>query len=219
MTDRKHNIFVGRIDSRVSKGELGDLFRPYGKIASMFIANQNPGAQFTYGFVSFENEDDSALAISKLNGISFHGQRLKVELGTERNNQSNKTSSVQNHRNARRPWNFRSNEPRNASSIHHPSNFRNEEEDQLVWNSDTNGRNDHLNHLTNIYSEVVQSPLLPDGGATLPDLLQWLLTIDRLPLTNGPVYNQKKPKCFLDLDALDDLAEAYWSEKKEKTCC
>ena len=49
---------------------------------------------------------------------------------------------------------------------------------------------------------------LADGGATLPDLLQWLLTIDRLPLTNGPVYNQKKPKCFLDLDALDDLAEA-----------
>lgn len=49
----------------------------------------------------------------------------------------------------------------NASSIHHPSNFRNEEEDQLVWNSDTNGRNDHLNHLTNIYSEVVQSPLMP----------------------------------------------------------
>lgn len=188
---QRRNVYVGNLSVSATKDNLRVLFKQFGTIANIFIATPAADAKYTYGFVHFEKNEDALRAIEKLNGIYLHDRRLRIEPGSA---QKDEIESF-------------------VSQMVVPK----EKEDQVVTNQyHANDRGKYFTQLKNVYAEVCRSPVQPDT-AQLLELSQLIEELNQLPLTSGPVYGQKKPKCSLDLDSLDDLSEKYYIERKQKS--
>ncbi|KAK2195134.1 bifunctional RNA-binding domain superfamily/RNA recognition motif domain/Nucleotide-binding alpha-beta plait domain superfamily [Babesia duncani] len=74
--DDNKKVYVGNLSHDVTNDHLQALFSKFGKIASVWIARKPPG----FAFVTFEDERDANDAIEELDGTSYEGTTIKVEL-------------------------------------------------------------------------------------------------------------------------------------------
>jgi RNA recognition motif-containing protein len=78
------NLFVGNLDSMVTKEELRRLFEAYGQAAQVhIIVDRNTGLP-RYAFVEMMNDADTDKAIQELNGSILRGRTLNVEYARPR---------------------------------------------------------------------------------------------------------------------------------------
>ena len=81
------SIFVGNLSFKASQDELRDLFTPYGDVRSVRIMKDR-ATRRPRGFAFIEmGEAQAAKAIKGLDGREFMGRSLRVNTGTERNQQ------------------------------------------------------------------------------------------------------------------------------------
>ena len=59
---------------------LQDMFKKYGNILSSKVVMSEDGKSKGYGFVQFESEESSNVAIEKLNGSTVGDKQLYVKL-------------------------------------------------------------------------------------------------------------------------------------------
>ncbi|KAL2345150.1 hypothetical protein Fmac_006435 [Flemingia macrophylla] len=72
------NLFVKNLPESVDNAGLQDMFKKYGNILSSKVVMSEDGKSKGYGFVQFESEDSSAVAIDKLNGSTVGDKQLYV---------------------------------------------------------------------------------------------------------------------------------------------
>ena len=70
-------LFVTKLPRNVSREELRDLFKEYGKIKEITVKR-------TYGFVEYYDNRDAEDAISAMDGKRYEGRELVVEKAGER---------------------------------------------------------------------------------------------------------------------------------------
>ena len=76
MTYGKHRVFIGGISGDVSKDAIEKEFAKYGKLSSVWVAQNPPG----FAFVEFDDGRDAEEAVKSLNGQAlFDGNRVRVE--------------------------------------------------------------------------------------------------------------------------------------------
>ncbi len=81
------SIFVGNLSFKASSEELRELFAPYGEVRSVRIMKDR-ATRRPRGFAFVEMSDSQAAkAIKGLDGREFMGRSLRVNTGTERNQQ------------------------------------------------------------------------------------------------------------------------------------
>ena len=82
-------IYVGSLPYSTTEDQLSDLFSPYGKVSdSQVITDRFTGQAKGFAFVEMENDDEAESAISALNGSSFGGRTLVVNIARERESRS-----------------------------------------------------------------------------------------------------------------------------------
>jgi hypothetical protein len=75
------NLFVFHLPNEITNWDLYLLFRRHGTILSVHImVNKSTGLSKGYGFVSFANAEDAAVAIETMDGFRLGKKRLKVQL-------------------------------------------------------------------------------------------------------------------------------------------
>ena len=79
MSEPGCRLFVYGLSDTTKKDELLSLFSTYGRVIDVY--NSKKG----YGFVTFENKDDAALAIEKMNGYRICGQSITIDIAKPRN--------------------------------------------------------------------------------------------------------------------------------------
>lgn len=76
MTYGKHRVFIGGISGDVSKDAIEKEFGKFGKLSSVWVAQNPPG----FAFVEFDDGRDAEEAVKSLNGQTlFDGNRVRVE--------------------------------------------------------------------------------------------------------------------------------------------
>lgn len=77
MTYTRHRVFIGGISAEVSKDEIEKELGKYGKLNSVWVAQNPPG----FAFVEFDHGNDADEAVRCLNGQSLFddGNKLRVE--------------------------------------------------------------------------------------------------------------------------------------------
>ena len=72
-------VYVGNLPFSVGDKQLSDLFSPYGEISeAVVIKDKYSGRSKGFGFVTFEDKEAAAKAISEMNGKEVQGRELKV---------------------------------------------------------------------------------------------------------------------------------------------
>ena len=79
MSEPGCRLFVYGLSDTKRKYELLSLFCKYGRVIDVY--NSKKG----YGFVTFENKDDAALAMKKLNGYRICGRKITINIAKPRN--------------------------------------------------------------------------------------------------------------------------------------
>ncbi|RDX99715.1 Polyadenylate-binding protein 7, partial [Mucuna pruriens] len=72
------NLFVKNLPELIDNAGLQDIFKKYGNILSSKVVISDDGKSKGYGFVQFESEESSNVAIEKLNGSIFGDKQLYV---------------------------------------------------------------------------------------------------------------------------------------------
>jgi RNA recognition motif-containing protein len=121
------NIFVAKLSSDTTPGNLTELFSQFGTVATTkVIMDKETGRSKCYGFVEMENEQEAVAAIENLNNSSFMGHDIVVKK-SEPKPESRDVSNRGYRRNEGHRHNkgrsFNSNN-RHEGSVHH-KNFSN----------------------------------------------------------------------------------------------
>ena len=75
------NIYVSHLSWGTSSEGLGNLFMQFGEVASAnVITDRETGRSRGFGFVEMPNEEEGQKAIDQLNGTSFEGQTITVNV-------------------------------------------------------------------------------------------------------------------------------------------
>lgn len=78
-------LYVGNLPFTTNDTELGELFSPYGVVASVnVITDRETGRPRGFGFVEFENANEAQAAQAALDGRDFGGRALRVNEAQER---------------------------------------------------------------------------------------------------------------------------------------
>jgi hypothetical protein len=78
-------LFVGGLSREVNEDMLRTAFEAVGKVADAFVMrDRESGTPRGFGFVTMRDRKDAPKAISALDGSELHGQRIAVNLATER---------------------------------------------------------------------------------------------------------------------------------------
>ncbi|KHN18709.1 Putative polyadenylate-binding protein, partial [Glycine soja] len=72
------NLFVKNLPESIDNAGLQDMFKKYGNILSSKVVMSEDGKSKGYGFVQFESEESSNVAIEKLNGSTVGDKQLYV---------------------------------------------------------------------------------------------------------------------------------------------
>jgi polyadenylate-binding protein len=72
------NIFVKKIAKNVSPKEFYDYFSKFGNIVSSKLVEDDFGESVGYGFIQFDNENSSTMAINQAHLSSLKGKALYV---------------------------------------------------------------------------------------------------------------------------------------------
>lgn len=94
--DRGCNLYVSKISSRVSIGEIERLFSKYGRIRDIHLKSD-------YGFILFEDSRDADDAVHYLDGYELDGKRLIVEHKRGAERQERRRSRSRSRERARGP--------------------------------------------------------------------------------------------------------------------
>lgn len=80
-------LYVGNLSSRVTEGDLKDLFGEFGAVTEVKIVNDRfTGKPRGFGFVEFRSSEDASKAIQSLNGKRFQDRELIVNEARPRKN-------------------------------------------------------------------------------------------------------------------------------------
>eukprot|EP00992_Anisonema_acinus_P003845 TRINITY_DN14209_c0_g1_i1.p1 TRINITY_DN14209_c0_g1~~TRINITY_DN14209_c0_g1_i1.p1 ORF type:complete len:182 (+),score=27.64 TRINITY_DN14209_c0_g1_i1:58-603(+) len=83
--DKKSNLFVYGISSKVADCEIYSKFASFGPLRSIRLeVHLSTGKRKNYGYVSYCYMLDAKIAQSSLNGYVFHGRQLDVSFYTPR---------------------------------------------------------------------------------------------------------------------------------------
>ncbi|XP_074603094.1 RNA-binding protein 3-like isoform X1 [Brevipalpus obovatus] len=81
MTYSRNRVFIGGISSSTSKEAIEKEFAKYGRLNSVWVAQNPPG----FAFVEFEDDRDASEAVKNLNGTSpFDSSKIRVEHSRDR---------------------------------------------------------------------------------------------------------------------------------------
>ena len=89
------NIYVSHLSWGTSSEGLGNLFMQFGEVASAnVITDRETGRSRGFGFVEMPNEEEGQKAIDQLNGTSFEGQTITVNVARPREERSSATAAI-----------------------------------------------------------------------------------------------------------------------------
>lgn len=80
-------LFIGNLDEQTKANDIRPLFEKYGKILECDVVKN-------YGFIHFQNENDSKEAIANLNGYVINGNAIKVETAKSRRAANSNTTKI-----------------------------------------------------------------------------------------------------------------------------
>lgn len=81
MTYARNRVFIGGISSSTSKDEIEREFAKYGRLNSVWVAQNPPG----FAFVEYEDGRDAQEAVKQLNGTAlFDDNKVRVEHSRDR---------------------------------------------------------------------------------------------------------------------------------------
>ena len=73
------NIYIGNLDFKVNANDLEEIFAEYGAVSSTkIISDKYSGRSKGFGFVTMEDQEEAAKAISELNGATFANRVIVV---------------------------------------------------------------------------------------------------------------------------------------------
>lgn len=75
MTFANTRVFIGGLEGPVTKEDIEGEFSKFGKLDNVWIAQNPPG----FAFIVYESEQDAEEAVSKMNGETFMGSKIRVE--------------------------------------------------------------------------------------------------------------------------------------------
>jgi len=78
--DKGRLVYCGNLPFRCSWQEIKDVFKQYGKVISVDIAQDFDGRSKGYASVLMEKEDEAEAAIAALNEQDFQGRNMMVRL-------------------------------------------------------------------------------------------------------------------------------------------
>lgn len=81
----KTKLFVGGLAWGTDEGRLSEAFEKFGAISEVrVIVDRETGRSRGFGFVTFDDSEDAANAISAMDGSELDGRRIKVSEALER---------------------------------------------------------------------------------------------------------------------------------------
>lgn len=74
-------LFIGKLSFNTTDQSLQTLFAEYGNVVSANVAiDRDSNRSKGFGFVEMENEEDAKKAISALDGTTFEGREIVVNV-------------------------------------------------------------------------------------------------------------------------------------------
>ncbi|XP_023226362.1 RNA-binding protein Rsf1-like isoform X1 [Centruroides vittatus] len=70
------SVFVGGLGDNLSRDDLEREFSKYGKLNSIWVAQNPPG----FAFIEYDDDRDADEAIKNMNGVVINGSRIRVEM-------------------------------------------------------------------------------------------------------------------------------------------
>ncbi|KAI3996233.1 hypothetical protein MKX01_026701 [Papaver californicum] len=70
------NVYVKNLSESTTDDDLSKVFGSYGQVTSAVIMRDASGNSRGFGFVNFQNPDDAAAAVEKLNGSTFNDDKV-----------------------------------------------------------------------------------------------------------------------------------------------
>ena len=84
LSEVKMNILVRNLSRNTTEKELMALFRSFGQVDSLtLLKDKETGKSKGFGFVEMPHEDESMVAIEKLNGQMVGGNKIRVKKAEE----------------------------------------------------------------------------------------------------------------------------------------
>ncbi|KAA8901362.1 putative peptidyl prolyl cis-trans isomerase cyclophilin [Sphaerosporella brunnea] len=74
----KNTVYVGGLDTSVTKAVLEQAFVPFGEIVEVNIPGDNDQQHRGFGYVEFESPEDAAAAIDNMDQATLAGRVLSV---------------------------------------------------------------------------------------------------------------------------------------------
>ena len=79
-------VFIGGLPLEVSEAELNAVFGDFGPVKSLRIVKDRETKESRgFGFVEMVNEDEAKEAIRCMNGQSYYGKRITVNIAEDKN--------------------------------------------------------------------------------------------------------------------------------------
>ena len=73
------NIYVGNLDYKVTEDDLENVFSKYGSVSSSsIITDKYSGRSKGFGFITMDNDEEAAQAISELNETKLESRDIVV---------------------------------------------------------------------------------------------------------------------------------------------
>jgi len=72
------NIYVKNLDPSVTKEQFEQMFAAHGKVTSSAVMTNEKDESRGFGFVNYENSEEAATAVEKLNGTTVNGKQIYV---------------------------------------------------------------------------------------------------------------------------------------------
>jgi RNA recognition motif-containing protein len=82
-------LYVGNLSFKTTEGDLRTAFSQFGNVTDVYVASDRAtGQPRGFAFVTFSNENESKLAVEKMNGADLDGRPLKVNVAKPREEMS-----------------------------------------------------------------------------------------------------------------------------------
>ena len=82
----KNRLYVGNLDSKVTKKQLIELFSQVGKVKKAnIVTDKETGDSKGFGFVEMNNQKEAEKAVEELHGNELEGKSIKVHMSGSSN--------------------------------------------------------------------------------------------------------------------------------------
>jgi RNA recognition motif-containing protein len=92
-------LYVGNMSFQTTETGLRETFGQFGSVTDVYVANdRETGRPRGFAFVTFSTEEESKLAIEKLNGVELDGRQLTVNAAKPKEEMSGRSYGSPNRR-------------------------------------------------------------------------------------------------------------------------